>query len=735
MAAQDGAMSVLTTRQPTVGRWWPRLVLGAVLVAAAATAWERVFPAAAVLRMTAAAVLAPALLVALARARRVSLWLTFPLGVIAYLALIPLVLPRLPGAAGPSPNPVWVLTSLRNCWSGLLATPPPIPADPALTIGVYSLVWCAAWATGEALTRRRRGLPTLASLAFSFAVLAGGVALGTGGRGVSLLAAGLYTCCALLLLAEDRTWTRPAALGGPAAVAIAASAVVLAPAALGGRQPYDPRHLVRPQAQPAAVTDLLDQVPGWLAHPATPLFQVAATSGQDWRLAALDRFDGRTWSSSDMFWPVDTRLPGSGTATAGHTLAQRFTIDSLSGHWLPAAPTPVSLSSASPLGALAGATTGSLLSRDPVQPGRSYDVVSQMPDLTAAELLGAVPDPAARADTVLPAGLPQTVGDAAQRAVAGATSPFQQANQLERYLRTTEHNDPGAPPGHTYGHLAYFLGVSHSGRSEQFATAFAVMARSVGLPSRVVVGFQEGSQTAPGRWQVSGADAFVWPEVDFAGIGWVPFYPTPGASASSADAEAPAQGQTPERAKLDQALDAAPSPAPPAVVAKAAGKAGAASVAHRGRWAGLAGWAGVAVLVPVGYLAAVLAVPPLRRRRGRRLASASASVGVAWRETVNRLRWVGVIDVEALTNAEVADRAGVRLGEAALAQHLAPLAGMADAAAFAGPGSGSGVGSGTRRDVRASAWAHHDQLAALIRRQIGVRAALWHTLRPRTLRD
>ncbi|WP_194904667.1 DUF3488 and transglutaminase-like domain-containing protein [Catenulispora rubra] len=716
------------TGRPALGQPLPRLVLGGLLLTAAAAAWERVFPAGPLFRTIAAAVLVPTVLVALRRTTRVPLWPTLPVGVIAWLLLIPLALPRLPGSAGPSANPVWALTSLRSCWYGLLTTPPPVPADPALMIGLYSLLWCAAWAGGEALTGSRRVLPVLAA---GFIVLAAGVTLGTGSRGISLLAAGLTTGCSLLLLTEDSSWSRLAVLGAPAAASIAASAVLLAPATLGGRQAFDPRHLVRPQAQPAEVADPLDEVAGWLAHPATPLFQVAAPTGQDWRLAALDRFDGQNWSSTGLYWPVAAQVPESGTA-AGPPLSQRFTIDALSGRWLPAASTPRSVSAVGGPGILADAATGSLLSREALQPGRSYDVVSQTPDPSAAELLAAVPDPGARADTVLPPGLPQTVRDTAVRAVAGATSPFLQANQLEHFLRTTEHDDPGAPPGHTYGHLAYFLGVSHRGQSEQFATAFAVMARSVGLPSRVVVGFQQGSQTAPGVWQVGGADAFVWPEVDFAGIGWVPFYPTPGAS-SSTDTVMPAEGQTPERAKLDQALDAVPPPAADRTASGGRPLQAARTMPPPARHATWLVWSVAAASIPVGYLAAVLVVPRLRRRRRRRLASTAASVGAAWQETVNRLRWVEVTGVEALTTAEVADRAGRLLGAPALA-HLAPLAGLADAAAFAAPGIAV-ANSETGPDVRASAWTHHDHVAALIRRRTGVRAALWHTLRPRALRD
>ncbi len=57
------------------------------------------------------------------------------------------------------------------------------------------------------------------------------------------------------------------------------------------------------------------------------------------------------------------------------------------------------------------------------------------------------------------------------------------------------------------------------------------MARSIGLPARVAVGFTTGLSRADGAYSVLGKNAHAWPEVWFDGYGWVQFEPTPGRGA------------------------------------------------------------------------------------------------------------------------------------------------------------------------------------------------------------
>lgn len=110
----------------------------------------------------------------------------------------------------------------------------------------------------------------------------------------------------------------------------------------------------------------------------------------------------------------------------------------------------------------------------------------------------------------------------------GETDPFKQAGILERHLRKdysysltllkTEVPDP----------LAHFLFERKAGHCEYFASAMAVMLRTLGIPSRVVTGFQSGIYNPISGWQVIRAsDAHSWVEAYSPRRGWITFDPTP----------------------------------------------------------------------------------------------------------------------------------------------------------------------------------------------------------------
>ena len=113
---------------------------------------------------------------------------------------------------------------------------------------------------------------------------------------------------------------------------------------------------------------------------------------------------------------------------------------------------------------------------------------------------------------------------------AGARTPLEKAQALEDHLKSsyayTLDLTP-APPG--VDPIDDFLFTKKEGHCELFASAFVIMARSQGLPARLVNGFQSGEWNELGSYYlVRQSDAHAWAEVHFAGVGWVDFDPTPG---------------------------------------------------------------------------------------------------------------------------------------------------------------------------------------------------------------
>lgn len=141
-----------------------------------------------------------------------------------------------------------------------------------------------------------------------------------------------------------------------------------------------------------------------------------------------------------------------------------------------------------------------------------------------------------RSDDVTPGGLLTETGDLrpevtalAVQATAGATTAFDKADALRQWF-TDPANDfvysLQVPPGNSGDALVDFL-TNRRGYCEQYASAMAVMLRSIGIPARVAVGFTQGEENADGSWTISSNDAHAWVEVPFNRAGWVRFDPTP----------------------------------------------------------------------------------------------------------------------------------------------------------------------------------------------------------------
>lgn len=130
--------------------------------------------------------------------------------------------------------------------------------------------------------------------------------------------------------------------------------------------------------------------------------------------------------------------------------------------------------------------------------------------------------------TRLPEDLSKRIGELAREITDGHEGTYAQAKAIQAYLRESytyafaRPGDPGLPPG--ADPVDWFLFESRQGTSGQFSSAFVVLARSVGIPARVLSGWTVGSTDT--RQTVFTDHAHQWAEVAFSEIGWVPFEPT-----------------------------------------------------------------------------------------------------------------------------------------------------------------------------------------------------------------
>jgi transglutaminase-like putative cysteine protease len=155
-----------------------------------------------------------------------------------------------------------------------------------------------------------------------------------------------------------------------------------------------------------------------------------------------------------------------------------------------------------------------------------------LPAPTAADLRAADGTTASRVDPAFLStdGVDPRVAAVTEEVTRGATSGFDRAVALTEWFTgpTSPFSyDLSTAPGNGDDSLVEFLLEGRRGYCEQFASAMAVMLRTVGVPTRVAVGFTGGDDDAGDARVVSTADAHAWVEAWFPGIGWTAFDPTP----------------------------------------------------------------------------------------------------------------------------------------------------------------------------------------------------------------
>jgi transglutaminase-like putative cysteine protease len=257
-----------------------------------------------------------------------------------------------------------------------------------------------------------------------------------------------------------------------------------------------------------------------------------------WRGVALSVFDGTTWSN-----PYEHRmvarspsgrflLSSESGARAGHRIHYRVLMEPIANNVFFLAPEALSLGGNYRL--VSRDEAGAVFDSDFDRPVGTYDADSDVVQPEAAVLRGSGQDypPAVLLNYLQLPRLDPRVAPLAVQITVGESNNYDKAVALERYLRThfgytlqlgrSAQRDP----------LAYFLFEREQGHCEYFASAMAVMLRTLKIPSRVVNGFRTGEfNDVTSQYLVRASNAHSWVEAYFPGYGWVSFDPTPAAPA------------------------------------------------------------------------------------------------------------------------------------------------------------------------------------------------------------
>ncbi len=632
------------------------------------------------------------------------------LGVSA-LASVWYVLPATTWYGVPGPS-TWraAAASVAAFGSEVLSVAAPIPPRPGPLLAAMAGVAGAAVIAASAVARNAGPLRALAP---SFVLFAATAALG--GEAHQALFAGLYLAAAgsVLLVASsvpahmtvpvgsDQLRRRSAGVAAAiGAVSAMATAGVLAAPYLPGAD-ATPVVALRPDQQDRGgridVVSPLSQLRANLVdQPDEELFRVRAPERAYWRLTALDEFDGQQWSIEAAYSPVNGQLPGEAGASESPSgeIDQEVTVVGLRSVWLPAAYRAVRLAGADDADFHPG--TASLV----VRPGAADGLVYRVRSRPSSHSLDAL----RRASPSSEADVP------AQRAVPGPTrelralaetigsgsdgSAFGRARALQDFFNQGFVYDLNVSAGHGTAALESFLFGSRRGYSEQFASAYAVLARLMGLPARVAVGFTPGEPADSGTVVVRGRHAHAWPEVNLGNAGWVAFEPTPGRGAPGAE-EYTGRPEAQDNQVLTPAAEVA-TPVPIDLPFPDGDETGASapereqpSFVTLGRLVfGAATVALPVVGIAAGLAAAVVMAKAARRRRRMARARAggpAAQVRHAWVDVSEALAAAGTGMAPGETVLEYARRANP--GPAAPGSSALPMVSLAVAAgaAYYGP--------------------------------------------------
>ncbi|MEU9357928.1 DUF3488 and transglutaminase-like domain-containing protein [Streptomyces sp. NPDC048301] len=417
-------------------------------------------------------------------------------------------------------------------------------------------------------------------------------------------------------------------------------------------------------------------------------YRTNSGSPQDFylRILALDQFNGNEWrSSTRRLSDVPDRLPQpAGLGGDVGVTEIRTNISASRSYQQTYLPLPYPASEVDVPGRWRYEPEGRTLVGDEGQTtgGARYEVSSLLVEPTAGQLAGSAAPPAdvVREYTRVPSSLPGVVEDTARQVTEGSADDYERAVKLQDWFASEGgfRYDTTVSSGTGTAAIERFL-KAKEGFCVHFSFTMAAMARTLGIPARVAVGFTPGTVQADGSVSVGLRDAHAWPELYFEGVGWTRFEPTPSRGTTPAYTRPDAPSQNPgSSAQPTDGATAAPSAAPSAsetcpAQMRRQGECGASAPPGAAESSGPGTPTGMVALWVLGGLAALTLplVPMLWRTRtrhkrlgssgGRTASDAAERVLAAWREITDTAWDHGIPPDESLTPRKAAARV-VRLG-------------------------------------------------------------------------
>jgi transglutaminase-like putative cysteine protease len=267
-----------------------------------------------------------------------------------------------------------------------------------------------------------------------------------------------------------------------------------------------------------------------------------------WRGAVYDQYDGRGWSNTDSLTavvPAQRDFPGGEAYDDRRVIEQTIVPDSSAAAQVFQSGEPVTvdvpvevrydyLSGSAGDGRdpwAAPVSVSAATTRVPVSVERPYRVLSTASAAGAASLRNAgqgYPEWVSGRYLQLPSTLPDRVAQLGRQLAAPHDNAYDQAGAIQDYLRNTiQYRDDVEAPPEDRDAIDYLLFDTQQGYCNYYASAMVVLARSAGIPARLVVGYAGGElEKETGLYAVRQRDTHAWVEVFFPRFGWVEFEPT-----------------------------------------------------------------------------------------------------------------------------------------------------------------------------------------------------------------